>query len=64
MKSGQEYDFDFDHQFIETEKHDSSYQLWKFTLQQRFLDAVNLNFISEKSYACVLRMNGSKKNIW
>lgn len=26
------------------EKHDSSYQLWKFTLQQRFLDAVNLNF--------------------
>lgn len=25
-------------------KHDSSYQLWKFTLQQRFLDAVNLNF--------------------
>lgn len=24
-------------------KHDSSYQLWKFTLQQRFLDAVNLN---------------------
>ena len=26
------------------EKHDKSYQLWKFTLQQRFLDAVNLNF--------------------
>lgn len=26
------------------EKHDSSYQLWKFTLQNRFLDAVNLNF--------------------
>lgn len=26
------------------EKHDSCYQLWKFTLQQRFLDAVNLNF--------------------
>lgn len=25
-------------------KHDRSYQLWKFTLQQRFLDAVNLNF--------------------
>ena len=22
LKSGQEYDFDFDHQFIETEKHD------------------------------------------
>ena len=26
------------------EKHDQAYQLWKFTLQQRFLDAVNLNF--------------------
>ena len=26
------------------EKHDNCYQLWKFTLQQRFLDAVNLNF--------------------
>ena len=26
------------------EKHDRAYQLWKFTLQQRFLDAVNLNF--------------------
>ena len=26
------------------EKHDKSYQLWKFTLQQRFLDAVNVNF--------------------
>ena len=26
------------------EKHDGSYQLWKFTLQQRFLDAVNVNF--------------------
>jgi tonB-dependent receptor len=25
-------------------KHDQAYQLWKFTLQQRFLDAVNLNF--------------------
>ena len=23
LKSGQEYDFDFDHQFIETEKHDA-----------------------------------------
>ena len=26
------------------EKHDSSYQLWKFTLQNRLLDAVNVNF--------------------
>lgn len=26
------------------EKHDKAYQLWKFTLQQRFFDAVNLNF--------------------
>ncbi len=26
------------------EKHDSSYQLWKFTLQQRLFDAVNINF--------------------
>ena len=26
------------------EKHDQAYQLWKFTLQQRFLDAINLNF--------------------
>lgn len=26
------------------EKHDGSYQLWKFTLQNRFLDAVNVNF--------------------
>lgn len=25
-------------------KHDQAYQLWKFTLQQRFLDAINLNF--------------------
>lgn len=26
------------------EKHDGSYQLWKFTLQQRLFDAVNINF--------------------
>ena len=25
-------------------KHDSSYQIWKFTLQQRLFDTVNVNF--------------------
>ena len=28
----------------EREKHDRAYQLWKFTLQQRLWDAVNVNF--------------------
>ena len=30
MKSGQEYDFDFDHQFIETEKYDAKPTYKKF----------------------------------
>ena len=30
LKSGQEYDFDFDHQFIETEKHDAKPTYKKF----------------------------------
>ena len=30
MKSGQEYDFDFDHQFIETEKYDAKLTYKKF----------------------------------
>ena len=30
MKSGQEYDFDFDHQFIETEKYDAKTTYKKF----------------------------------
>ena len=30
LKSGQEYDFDFDHQFIETEKYDANPTYKKF----------------------------------
>ena len=30
LKSGQEYDFDFDHQFIETEKYDAKPTYKKF----------------------------------
>ena len=57
LKSGQEYDFDFDHQFIETEKYDAKPTYKKF-LGYRMREAnVTPRFVTERK-----KMAGNEKN--